>query len=227
MRLFSRPARLFFQFVGVLAVIGLMAVALAVPLLPRILQVEDKIQKADYIVPLAGNWHRIIKAAELYKAGYAPKLALSNARVPPPTRFHEIRKAMGIEVPAPREMRHRLMIHLGVPENALLAFGDGHISTSEEAEAFQNFLNQQMTGSKAGKPKGIILVTSPFHSRRAKLIFEAAMPDMRFMMTSPPEGRLKTQWWLDQKSAQLAVSEGFKFMFYLLGGRFRSPVAPF
>jgi hypothetical protein len=56
MFLFRRPARAFFQIIGVLSVIGLFAAALALPLLPRILQVEDELQKADFILPLAG-WH--------------------------------------------------------------------------------------------------------------------------------------------------------------------------
>lgn len=55
MSLFKRPARAFFQFIGVLTVIGLIGIAFSLPLLPRILQVEDKLQKADYILPLAGN----------------------------------------------------------------------------------------------------------------------------------------------------------------------------
>ena len=38
---------------GVLTVIGLITAALALPLLPRILQVEDTLQKADFILPLA------------------------------------------------------------------------------------------------------------------------------------------------------------------------------
>ena len=102
------------QVIGVLTVIGLIAAALALPLLPRILQVEDTLQKADFILPLAGDWHRLIKTAELYKAGYAPKVVLSNARVRPPSRYDEIRRDMGFDMPAQREMRRRLMLHLGV-----------------------------------------------------------------------------------------------------------------
>lgn len=222
MSFFRRQMRLLFQIIGFLTVIGLLLAAIAVPLLPRLLQVQDKIEKADYILPLAGNWHRIIKAAELYNSGYAPKVVLSNSRIPPPSRFNKISKAIGVERPERREMRRRLLLHFGVPESAHLAFGEGHISTTEEAEAFRNFLAQRDKGLEDGKRQRIILVTSPYHTRRAKLIFEAAIPEAQFMMASPPEGRLKPQWWRHQKSAQLAVSEAFKFTFYLLGGRFSS-----
>jgi uncharacterized SAM-binding protein YcdF (DUF218 family) len=225
MILFRRPARAFFQIIGVLTVFGLFAVALALPLLPRILQVEDAPQKADYILPLAGDWHRLIKADELYKSGYAPGLLLSNSRVRPPTRLHLLREEMGIQRTDPREFRKRLLLHLGIPEEALTAFGDGHISTAEEAEAFRSFLKSNKPKPRDGKQLRVILVTSPFHTRRAKMIFETAMPDTLFMITSPPEGRLKAQWWRDQTSAQLAVGEAFKFTYYLLGGRFRSLAA--
>lgn len=225
MTLLRRSARAFFQIIGVLTVIGVLAAALALPLLPRILQVEDTLQKADFILPLAGDWHRLIKAAELYKAGYAPVVLLSNERVRAPSRLNLLSVEMGIPSQNPREFRKRLLLHLGVPEDVLTAFGDGHISTAEEAEAFQNFLNEHKTGSQAAKPQRVILVTSPYHTRRAKMIFEAAMPDIFFMITSPPEGKIMAQWWRDQISAELAVSEGFKFAFFLLGGRFLSHAA--
>jgi uncharacterized SAM-binding protein YcdF (DUF218 family) len=222
--LFRRPARIFFQIIGVLTVIGLLGIMIAAMALPRLLQVEDPIQKAEYILPLAGNWHRMIKAAELYKAGYAPRILLSNAVIRPPNRIDRLREEMGIQRLSPRVFRKRLMFHLGIPEEALIAFGDGHISTTEESEAFKHHLKEQKTNSRSGTPRRVILVTSPFHTRRAKMIFEATMPDINFMMTSPPEGKLKAQWWRDQRSAQLAVSEGFKIAFYLLGGSFHSTI---
>jgi len=225
MSFFNRPARLFFQIIGVLSVLTLLAAMAGAMVLPRILQLEDKLQKADYILPLAGDWHRLLRAAELYKAGYAPQVLLSNSRLRPPRRIDRLREEMGIQRQNPREFRSRLMAHLGVPDDALAAFGDGHISTAEEAEAFSEFLKQRKTANPQGKPLRIILVTSPYHTRRAKTIFEDTIPDARFMVTSPPEDRLGAQWWLDQRSTQIAVSESFKFAFYLLGGRFQSRTA--
>lgn len=117
------------------------------------------------------------------------------------------------------------MLHLGVPGDASSEFGDGHISTAEEAEAFRDFLEARKTATLRKKPLRVILVTSPYHTRRAKMIFEDAIPGARFMVTSPPEGRLVAKWWRDQTSARLAVGEAFKFTYYLLGGRFRSRAA--
>jgi uncharacterized SAM-binding protein YcdF (DUF218 family) len=217
-----RLTRAILQFIGLLTLFGLLAAAVAFPLLPRILQVEDKIEKAGYILPLAGDWHRLIKAAELYKAGYAPVVLLSNAIIRPPSRLNLIREEMGKPRPEPRAFRKALMLHLGVPEDALLSFGHGHISTIEEAEAFRDFLKSRIAKSGSGRPLSVILVTSPFHTRRAKTIFSDTMPGIRFMVTSPQEGKLKAQWWRDQRSAILSVVESFKFAHYLIGGRFSS-----
>lgn len=217
----SLPRRLFrliLQFIGLLTLLGLLAALIALPLLPRILQVEDKIKKADYILVVSGDWSRYFRAAELYKEGFAPKVLVSNAYVRPPSRFNKTLSEMGIEVPPRHELRDRLMVHLGIPADATEVFGDGHISTAEEAEALRDFLAEK----RLGKSPEIILVTSPYHTRRAKLIFSDTLPDVHFTMTAPPEKRIKSQWWRDRDSAIRSVLELFKFGYYLIGGRFRS-----
>lgn len=79
MSLTRRIFRAVLQFIGLATVLGLLGAFITLPLLPRILQVEDRITKADYILPLAREWHRFLRAAELYKSGFAPKVLLSNA----------------------------------------------------------------------------------------------------------------------------------------------------
>ncbi len=209
--------RYLLQLTGLAVIIGLAAAAAASLVLPRYLQAEDALAKADYIVPLAGEWHRYIRAADLYRQGYAPKVLVSNAKIRAPSRFDKLRVEMGMPAPNPREMRQRLLEHLGIAKEAITAFGNGHISTIEEAEALRRHLGS--------KPVRIILVTSPFHSRRARIIFQDTMPNGEFMVTSPPEKRIERRWWRDQKSAQRVVSETFKLVFYYLGGRFRSDAA--
>lgn len=218
MSLTRRLVRAILQFIGLLTVIGLLAALLALPLLPRILQVEDKVTKADYILPLAGEWHRFLRAAEFYKSGLAPKVLVSNAKDRKPSRFNAVLEDMGIDIPTRSQLRRRILIHLGVPESALKEFGSGHISTAEEAEALRAFLGARSTGQSVS----IILVTSPYHTRRAKMIFSDVMPDARFMVTSPPEGKLEARWWTDRTSAITSVLETIKFVHYLFGGRFRN-----
>lgn len=218
MSLTRRFTRSILQFIGLLSVLGLLATLIALPLLPRVLQVEDDIEKADYILPLAGEWHRYLRSAELYKKEMAPSVLLSNAKDREPSRFDTILEDMDIIIPPRSQLRRRILIHLGVPEDAIKHFGNGHISTAEEAEALRAFLIAQPQGLSAR----IILVTSPYHTRRARLTFNGIIPEARFMVTSPPEGALETRWWTDRRSAVTAVLETFKFIHYLLGGRFRA-----
>lgn len=214
MNLGRRLFRFLLQTLGLLFLAGMVTAGAAALVLPRFLQVNDSLAKADYIVPLAGEWHRYIRAAEAYNEGLAPRILLSNSYIRPPSRYQKLRAEVGLPLPDSRTLRRQILTHLGVPGTAIDAFGDGHISTLEEAEALRAYL-------KGGAAR-IILVTSPYHTRRAKIIFEDVMPEVTFMVTSPPEGALKRHWWRDQKSAQRVLSETSRLIYYLLGGSFRA-----
>lgn len=209
-----RILRGFLMTVGLLTVLGLAAVGVGLTFLVPWLQYEDEPVRADYILPLAGDQHRLLKAAELYQRGLAPTLLLSNNAVHPPTRLKQLSWRLGYPKLGAYEYRGRLLALLGVPEEATDSFGHGHVSTVEEAEALKRYLGPQRAT--------VLLVTSPYHARRAKIIFANVMPNVTFKVLSPPEGRLEERWWRDQSSAQLAVSELTKLVFYWLGGAFRA-----
>lgn len=171
MSLPRRIARAFLQFIGLLTLIGLVLALVAMPVLPRILQVEDELSKADYIVPLAGDWHRLIRAAELYRSGLAPKVVLSNARIRPPTRLDKIKEEMGVPQLDPRIFRKELVRHLGIPEEAVKSFGEGYISTSEEAEAFREFLARERSGTNKKHPP-------EYHPRYISLSYASCQNDI-------------------------------------------------
>ena len=202
------------QIVGLLTVIGAVFAVAAFLFLATILQVEDRIERADYILPLAGDWHRIVRAAELYRDGLAPKVFLSIEHRPPPTRMQRILAGMGHPPLDHREFLPKLLAHLGVPAEAVESFGEGHISTAEEAEALRRHLgNRRMS---------ILLVTSPYHARRALTIFERTLPDVRWLIATTPEGGLPARWWQSREAAVNAVLEVAKLAHYWLGGTFRA-----
>lgn len=210
----------------VLKIVGAFTIAVALCAIPAMiflgswLQYETPLQKADYIVPLAGDDYRLLKAAELYRQGLAPVILLSNAHIKPPGRLDTIAEKLGHPRPDEREWRRRLLDYMAVPVAATAEFGDGHISTVEEAEALRRHI-----GDRSAR---IIIVTSPYHTRRAKIIFESVMPKTLFMFASPPEGTLGNPWWRDQTSALLAVTETAKLAYFWLGGAFRkaAPAQP-
>ncbi len=202
------------QVIGFLTVLLIAGGVVAFLFLAPWLQYQDQPERADYIVALAGDGHRLIKAAELYKQGLAPKILLSNERIRPPSRLQELAAQLGYPKVDPVEFRRRLLVQLGVPESAMESFGEGHISTAEEAEALKRFL--------AGRARTVILVTSPYQARRAKLVFEHVMPQVRWLIVWPPEGSLPERWWADQDAAQRTVSETAKLLYFWAGGVFRA-----
>lgn len=178
------------------------------------MQVDDKPFKADYILALAGDGHRFFKAAELYRAGYAPAILISDAKVYPPSRLTQIQWEMGFPKYTPGQYLTLLFQKLGMESARIEHFGNGHISTTEEAESLRNHLN--------GKSIRLLLVTSPYHARRAKIIFKDTLPDCEIRVLTNEEDIIEKTWWKDQKSAQLLVQELAKTLHYLAGGAFRS-----
>jgi uncharacterized SAM-binding protein YcdF (DUF218 family) len=71
----------------------------------------------------------------------------------------------------------------------------------------------------------IILVTSPYHARRATLIFKSVMPRAQLLVAVTPEYRLSDPWWREQASALRTMSEVLKLTFFWLGGVFRTPAS--
>ncbi len=209
-----KTLRLFLQTVGAATILFLVSVAGLLFWAADWFDVNDVPVTADYIVPLAGGYHRLFKAAELYNEGFAPVVMFSRAKLFPLTRLDKIEKEFGHKTYKPYGFGKKVLHHLGVPKNAIQDFGNGHISTVEEAEALKRHLNK-------GKVT-MLLVTSPYHARRAKIIFQKVFPEATILVTSPPEGTMKKEWWKDQVSAQNLVMELMKTAYFLLGGAFRS-----
>ena len=178
------------------------------------MKVNDAPVKSDYILPLAGDTHRFIKAAELYREGYGPVILVSMAQKHPPTRLQQLHWRMGYPK-YPTKKYLTLLLQLLDAESAQLEpFGNGHVSTVEEAEALRAHLH--------GRKVRLLIVTSPYHARRAKMIYEGILPDCEVTVVTTDEGAFKKQWWRDQYSSQNLVMEFAKTMHYLLGGAFRS-----
>ncbi|HEX4773092.1 MAG TPA: YdcF family protein [Bryobacteraceae bacterium] len=130
----------------------------------RFLISSDPPQKADLIYILGGNYEvRAPAAAALYRQGWAPKILL--AREPsgyqengrPKENFTDITK--------------RILVENGVPAGHITEFfpAAGVRSTADEAHALRLYI----TAYPASR---ILLVTSAFHSRRARMALSRAAP---------------------------------------------------
>jgi len=173
------------------------------------LSTGDRPQKADAILVLGGGYARPFQAAELYRQGFARKIYVSV-----PVREDQLRllDQTGIAYPREEEIVRQVLLTKGVPASAIEYFGKDSISTAAEAQAARALFAK-------GAPR-LLVVTSPYHLRRARMIFADALPaaDIRVIATSYDP--FPQAWWKDQAAARNVLLELAKITFYKFGGRF-------
>lgn len=206
--------RFILQATGLMTIVSLVLVVLLLTFAGSFMDIDEEPIKADYILPLAGDKHRLIKAAELYRSGYAPTILISNAIQYPPSRLDQLMWKLGYPKYSRDEFNTLLLKSLGLESPKLEMFGNGHISTVEEVEALKKHLNDPASR--------LLVVTSPYHARRAKMIFNEILPECTVRVTVTDEDHFDQDWWKNQRSAQNLIMEFAKTAYYLMGGVFRS-----
>lgn len=169
--------------------------------------VEDEPVKADVIfVPGSRKIENAIRAAELYRAGYAPYVLPSGRYGVKLGCFVPLEEPLRSEYPEEFESEwqlHRavLMKH-GVPEQAILR-EDQSTYTWENAQFSRDVLKAQ------GIPvKTAILCCKAFHARRALLYYQAAMPDVHFLVCPVQiPGCAREDWYLSEKGRARILGE--------------------
>lgn len=171
--------------------------------------------KSDYLVVLAGDFARPHLAAQLYKDGLAPEVWLAR-----PIRYWGQREAqrIGVDFPNEEDLDKAILIKRGVPESAIRLYGDGTVdSTFNEARAFK----------AAARPEGrkVLVLTSRYHARRAKLIFKKVLAGSEVRMVGAADPEFTRWWWRSRGMMYAAVLETAKGLYWLGGGNLRG-VAP-
>lgn len=114
-----------------------------------------------------------------------------------------------------QEERYKeILIKKKVPEKAIKFFSNGYIRTVEKAESLK--------GALEGRLVKLLVVTSPYHTRRAKAIFEDVLSNTEIRVIADPYDKFSRKWWTDRNSAIHVVLETAKTLFYHIGGTFRS-----
>ncbi len=177
------------------------------------LQLAENPRPADAIIVLAGSFERSLYAADLYQQHYAPRIYLS---IPAHETLAGQLEALGIVLPDEVDIHKQILLKKGVPARDTLTFGHGSLSTAQEAAA----LKTQFAHPGAS----LLVVTSPYHTRRAKLILERAFADTGISITvvATPYEEFHKDWWRSQASARNTVLELAKIAYYYAGGRFNS-----
>ena len=176
--------------------------------LGRYLIVEHDPQKSDLIVCLAGgNIERGLAAAEAYKKGLAPHIYISKEE---PPDGYELIKVKGVNYPQSIDLLILLLEDLKVPRSAILT-SDGVVrSTWEEALAVRKLVERKGIRS-------LVVITSPFHSKRAWLTHRKVFKDMDvriLMMPSKYSGFKPEAWWTERRYVRHVIIEYEKLIFY-------------
>ena len=151
---------------GLLASLIVIAAVVAFRGAGRWLTREDPLAQADLIFVLSGSMpYRAEEAAKVFALGYAPEVWLSR----PDSPADKLQK-LGIHFVGEEEYNRDVLIRKGVPDAAIHLLPDTVVNTEEEVEE----AGREM--QRAGKHK-VILVTSPQHTRRVKVLWRKLTGD--------------------------------------------------
>lgn len=207
---------IFFQVFGLLAVLTIVLGGLGLYFAEKWLLVNKEPVKSDFIVVQNGVTYRAFYGADLYNKGYAPVVYVGKAVVDPLLTI--LQEEFGICGMRQEEVFKKILVKKNVPESVIRFFGNGHISTVEEAEALKRTIGD--------RPVKLLVVSSPFTSRRTAMIFNDVFPQAKICVVSNPYEQFIGKWWTDRTVATTVVLETIKSIFYKLGGVFRSTDAP-
>jgi uncharacterized SAM-binding protein YcdF (DUF218 family) len=156
---------------------------------------EDPPQKSDVALVLSGedgDGSRTRKGVELYKNGWVKKLVLSGARA----SFGHYETDFSAPV----------ALSLGVPPKDLMVITSRARSTREEAQAVIPELERAGVHS-------VIVVTSNYHSSRARRIFKSVCGERVRILASPMDSDWfrPDSWWQTREGRKYFLLETTKF----------------
>ncbi len=172
--------------------------------------VEEQLEPADAIILLGGDSFaadRAARAAELYRAGWAPRVVASGRK---------LRPYAGLA-----ELMQRDLVERGVPADAVVRFPHLADSTKEEAQALRPFVMEH------GWHR-ILVVTSNYHTRRARYILRHVMPEsVRVRVAGARDSEYDPDhWWQARQGLKLFGRETLGMCWALWELRHVSPESP-
>ncbi|WP_075089202.1 YdcF family protein [Verrucomicrobium spinosum] len=141
--------------------------------------VDDPVLKADAIVVLGGgrDW-RPFTAADMYLAGQSTVVLVTQPEKSPSQNL--------LQQPSEAEINTTVLTKKGVPSTAIRPLGQNVTSTRDEALALRDWVI-------AHQAKDILIPTDPFHTRRARWIFQRALEEPAQLYMFGPFPTLATQ----------------------------------
>jgi uncharacterized SAM-binding protein YcdF (DUF218 family) len=207
------PRRLLLSLVVCVAVVFVVELFAAREVGPWLV-VVDPLVKSDAIFVLDGKSpHRELEGAVLFREGWAPRVVISRPRS---DLAEDVRRAF--DLPPEREGLIRLLQRAGVPERAIIALDPIVDNTLQELQVDFEY-------ARAHGFRRVIIVSSPYHTRRVRLIwrtrFEREIPAViRATRYEPVES---TRWWRSRRSIEDVIHEIAAIAHFYLG----SPIPTF
>lgn len=198
------------------AALALLFLLLA-PQLGFFLIADDQLSEADVLVVLMGSIaDRALEAADVYNEGYAPEILICRSF----SESADILAEKGISLPDQAELTRQVLVELGVPAAVITILPGQARSTYGEALIIRDYL----TGRD--DVEVIILITSSYHSKRAKHVFTQVLGMLdRDIVIISRDSRYDSfqphQWWRDRESAKRLVQEYQKLAYFYLWERFK------
>lgn len=204
-----KALRSIYRAIQTFALLIVLVQIIAVLSLDKVLMIDEPLTKADYAVVLDGDNARLLRAKELYDQGLVSTILVSDGEPAHPTEIDRITEQLGYRAPDRTQIKREILEELGVPKDHIDVFGQASLNTRDEARG----LNDYFKGQKAR----VILVTNPYHSRRAKAVFETYAPNAEYSVTClggcvAPEG-----WRASPALVSTYVLEFVKTLYFRLG----------
>ena len=149
--------------------------------------VQDRIEPADVIVVLGDDnftADRSAEAAALFHTGWAPQVVASGRMLRP---YASVADFMA------RDLQSR-----GVPATAIVRFSHRADDTREEAEGLRVLIAEKGW-------RRILLVTSNYHTRRARYIFRRVLPaGVSLEVAGAPDSEFEPATWWESRQGRKA-----------------------
>lgn len=160
-------------------------------------QTNQQCMPADVIVAISGGDTnaRVEEAVKLYRSGWAPKIIFSGA-------------AQDKQGASNAAAMANIAADMHVPRNSIL-LDETSVNTADNASQVRSIVEQNGF-------KRIILVTSPYHQRRASIEFNRRMGDIATVINHPTSTDRywnPQTWWTTPWGLWLGGSELIKVLF--------------
>lgn len=162
-------------------------------------------QPADIIYILNGEVNtRPFHAAKLFEQGLAPHIVIAKAEDGPAAEA-------GL-FPNDTDVSVEILQELGIPADKItvLSIEGGVTSTRDEAVVLRGYAQAQGI-------RRVIVVTSAFHTRRSKWIFEKELSgtNIRLAISAAPQWKFDaTNWWHEERGLLMFFEEYLKLGYY-------------